>query len=132
MDEAAPAAGAAAEKKRRLLRRVPTPLVVTTLGIALTAWLLPAFTRQWDDRQKAQELKANTVSQMAAATADAVLQSKRVQRQAAEGESVKGPFRSLGAAGDARDRRALDDDAGLSDAWLHESIKIEAKLRAYF
>jgi hypothetical protein len=61
MDEAAPpeAGTTAAEKKRPLLRRVPTSLLVTLLGIALTAWLLPAFTRQWDDRQKAQELQSH-------------------------------------------------------------------------
>src|SRR5438874_375987 len=69
MDDA-PAAGAAAEKKRRLLRRVPTSLLVTLLGIALTAWLLPAFTRQWDDRQKSHELAASLIGESAAANAD--------------------------------------------------------------
>ena len=72
MDEAAPEAGQAAGKKRPLLRRVPTSLVVTLIGIALTAWLLPAFTRQWDDRQKAHELKASIVTDMASATAQMV------------------------------------------------------------
>jgi hypothetical protein len=31
--------------------RVPTSVVVTVLGAALTVWLGPAFTRQWEDRQ---------------------------------------------------------------------------------
>jgi hypothetical protein len=74
-EEAAPEAGAAVEKKRPLLRRIPTPLIVTLLGIGLTAWLLPAFTRQWDDRQKAHEIKAALAFQIAAATADAVTRS---------------------------------------------------------
>ncbi len=53
MDQAAPAeAGTAVEKKRPLLRRVPTPLIVTLLGIVLTAWLLPAFTRQWETARR--------------------------------------------------------------------------------
>jgi hypothetical protein len=36
---------------------VPTSVVVTLLGAAATVWLAPAFTRQWDDRQAARELK---------------------------------------------------------------------------
>jgi hypothetical protein len=42
----------------RLRLRVPTSVVVTLLGAALTVWLAPAFTRQWDDRQAARDLKA--------------------------------------------------------------------------
>ena len=42
---------------RRLRLRVPTSVVVTLLGAALTVWLAPAFTRQWDDRQAARDLK---------------------------------------------------------------------------
>src|SRR5262245_28789084 len=73
MDDAGPsAAGAVAEKKRPRLRRVPTSLIVTVVGIALTAWLLPALTRQWDDRQKAHELKVALVSEMSLATAEAL------------------------------------------------------------
>ena len=52
-----PTARVAVEKKRPLLRRVPRSLMVTLIGIGLSAWLLPAFTRQWDDRQKAHDLK---------------------------------------------------------------------------
>src|SRR4051812_9873136 len=73
MDEAAPAVGAAVEKKRPLLHRLPTSVVVTLLGVALTAWLLPAFTKQWDDRQKAHELKTAIVTDIASATAGAMI-----------------------------------------------------------
>jgi hypothetical protein len=77
MDEAAPAeAGAAAGKKRPLLRRVPTSLIVTLLGIGISAWLIPAFTRQWDDRQKALELKVAVVAQIASATSQALVRSR--------------------------------------------------------
>ena len=70
MTEAAPAEQAVeAEKKKRLFHRIPTSLLVTLVGIALTAWLLPAFTRQWDDRQKSHELSASLGAQMAASTA---------------------------------------------------------------
>src|SRR5215469_17017810 len=79
MSDAAPAAGAEeaakaepkAENKPllRRLRRPPTALLVTLLGIALTAWLLPAVTRQWNDRQSAHAVQAGIVSDMTAATA---------------------------------------------------------------
>src|SRR3954468_13838267 len=82
MTEAVPAEqAAAAEKKRPLLRRLPTSLIVTLLGIALTAWLLPAFTRQWDDRQKVRELHAQFADQIAATTAKALSRGALVARR---------------------------------------------------
>src|SRR5262245_62538084 len=59
-------------KARRRLPRIPTSVVMTLLAIALPAWLLPAFTRQWDDRQQAHDLKAAITSDMATATAGAL------------------------------------------------------------
>jgi len=44
--------------------KIPTSVVVTAVGIALTAWLLPAFTRQWDDRQKEHELKTALIAEV--------------------------------------------------------------------
>jgi hypothetical protein len=66
-----------AEPRQRSWRRVkvPTSVVVTLVGIALTAWLLPAFTRQWDDRQKARELKAGLASDMGKSTATVLYQA---------------------------------------------------------
>ena len=111
MDDAAPAAGAAAEKKpRRLLSRIPTSVIVTVLGIALTAWLLPAFTRQWDDRQKAHELKTSLVTEMTAATAAVLVHS----REALESPSRQGAL------------------ARTSVTWQLASIQIEERLRSYF
>ena len=43
---------------KSLRPRVPTSVVVTLLGAALTVWLAPAFTRQWEDRQDARDLQA--------------------------------------------------------------------------
>src|SRR3982751_5368573 len=89
MDEAAPAAaGTAAEKRRPFLRRLPTSLVVTLLGIGLTAWLLPALTRQWDDRQKAQEVKAALVREMAGASARVIVGSRHPIIRAAPGSQL--------------------------------------------
>src|SRR5262245_30256131 len=116
MDEAAPAAGAAAEKKRRLLRRPPTSLIVTLLGIALTAWLLPAFTRQLDDRQKAHELKAAVVGQAAAASARALTGGEQL---------------ILSARG-RRSSRILQPLPSAEREWAISSLEIESRLGAYF
>ena len=113
MDEAAPPeSGAAAEKKRPLLRRVPTSVIVTVVGIALTAWLLPAFTRQWDDRQKARELKANLVAAMSEAAVKPIVIVRRYYD----------PYTR-------REFAARDDAKG---AWLLASLQLEARLRTYF
>jgi hypothetical protein len=120
MDEAAPAeSGAAAEKKPPLLRRVPTPLLVMLLGVALTAWLLPAFTRQWDDRQKARDLKAGLVAEIASATSQALVQSREAKQR---------DFRRAIPNGTLAGFRGYER---LEDSWLRQSIKIQSKLRAY-
>lgn len=120
MDEASPAeAEAAPEKKRPFLHRVPTSLLVALVGIALTAWLLPAFTRQWDDRQKAHELKAALATQLAVATAKSVIRS-REELRVVLGKPNGGAYMFEGAY------------IHLEESWLADSIEIEAKLRADF
>ena len=112
MGEALPAeAGDAPVKKRPHRIRVPTSLVVTLVGIALTAWLLPAFTRQWDDRQKAQELETSLVTEMTAATAAALVNSRDALTDSVAGAAQ---LESVNAA------------------WQLASIQIEEKFRAYF
>jgi hypothetical protein len=91
--------------------KIPTSVIVTLVGIALTAWLLPAFTKQWDDRQKARELKAALVADIASSSAKAMVQTDRA-RSSAPGREV------------------LVTRAG--DLWLLASVDIEARLRAYF
>jgi hypothetical protein len=81
---------------------------VTVLGIALTAWLLPAFTRQWDDRQKAQQVKSGIVANIAAASGHALT----------GGEAIW--------AGRAVNRSEV------ADQWSLASIEIQSQLRAYF
>ena len=98
-----------ARERRRI--RVPTSVLVTLAGIALTAWLLPAFTRQWDDRQKAHDLQAEIVAAMASATAQAIVQTDRAET-VAQNRAV------------ARRQTA--------DAWLLARLALEARLRAYF
>ena len=92
--------------------RVPTSVALTLAGIALTAWLLPAFTRQWDDRQKSRELKANLVAQMSAASVKPIVVVRRYYDP-----NTKAAFAARDAA---------------MAAWLLESLQLEARLRTYF
>lgn len=87
--------------------RVPTAVVLTILGAALTAWLLPAFTRQWEDRQKARELKADLVIQMSRTTVSSVLDGYYVFRKPTRAEPAK-------------------------DRWRLNNLQIQAQLRTYF
>jgi hypothetical protein len=91
-------------------------LIVTLLGIALTAWLLPAITRQWDDRQKAHELKATLAADLASATARSLVEARAAARALVPGTAPQGL---------AATRR-------LNDMWLLDRLKIDAKLGAYF
>jgi hypothetical protein len=99
----------AADKKRQLHRRVPTSLLVTLLGIALTAWLLPAVTHQWDDRQKAHDVKAAMVADQVSMTARALVVGEQ-----------------------SSPKRAQQISQQRRDAWLLASAEIEARLHAYF
>jgi len=83
-------------------------LLVTLLGIALSAWLLPAITHQWNDRQKAQDLRAAVVADMASATAHALN----------GGEAIW--------SGNPVDRQHVLDE------WAVASLEVETRLRAYF
>jgi len=99
-------------------RRTPTALVVTLVGLLLSAWLLPALTRQWDDRQKANELKVSLST--AVATADArvmtnVLVMARNTRQ-----------------GDQRHHRRLLVVSPMERDWVVTSSELGARMFAYF
>jgi hypothetical protein len=94
------------ESKRSLLR-VPTPIVVTLLGALLTVWLAPAFTRQWDDRQSARDLKA-------ALAEDMVSSAARTIREGAPLAEGQGRF-----------------DAILG-RWLESGLKVQVREKAFF
>jgi hypothetical protein len=102
------------EKPRRERRRlhVPTSVLVTVLVAAFSVWVAPAFTRQWDDRQKEHELKALLVAGIGDATAR-VLTDGEDALSAKHGDSV----RRLPPA---------------MRAWDITGLKIETRLRAYF
>jgi hypothetical protein len=82
MEESAPAAApppddaTAAEETRkdkpvpeRRRFHVPTSLLVTILLAIVSVWIAPALTRQWEDRQKERELKAEIIDEVTTRTA---------------------------------------------------------------
>jgi hypothetical protein len=97
-----------ARERRRL--RVPASVLVTVLVAALSVWVAPAFTRQWEDRQKARDLQAATAELISAGSASAL------------GETL--------ALADAP-----PDDVNIQRVrreWLVTRYRIQARLDGYF
>jgi hypothetical protein len=80
--------------------------VFTVVGALFTLWVLPAFGRQWEDRQKARELQASLIEDIAVASSEA----EAAAETATDGE---------------------DADAAWNE-WQVEQNKVDARLRAYF
>lgn len=95
-------------------RSIPKSLVIAVIGIGLSSWLIPAFTRQWDDRQKAGDLKAALVTQMATATGRAVLDAQALS-------NVNPGTRPSPAA-----------RAAAVKEWSVAALEVKARLGAYF
>lgn len=109
-DEASKAADPAAASRLRRWTRIPKAVLVSLLGLTLTAWLLPALTRQWDDRQREHELKAAIVADMASSTARALV----------GGEAIWSG------------RLAKQGRMRIGDEWALSALEIEAQIRSYF
>jgi hypothetical protein len=105
---------AAPAERARFRLRIPKAVLVTVLGFALSAWLVPAMTRQWDDRQKEHELKAGVVADMASVSAQALV----------GGEAV------WSSAGKRRVPEPKPTPA--QKEWELSTLGLEARLRAYF
>jgi hypothetical protein len=128
MTEAAPAEQTVAtEKKKRLFHRIPTSLLVTLIGIALTAWLLPAFTKQWDDRQKARELKVALVSEMSGATARALSEAHDIMVRTSDRQAGSAKAGVPSALTEA----SWEPMPAPEKEWARSSVRIEAELRAH-
>jgi hypothetical protein len=92
--------------------RAPKPVLMVLFGAAISAWLVPAFTRQWQDRQKEREIKVALVSEISHSTSNALVTSQFVASRAlADGQAEY-------------NRISLD--------WAQRSAQVEAKLAAYF
>jgi hypothetical protein len=103
-----------AEAKPFRWPRVPTPIVVAFLGVVLGSWLIPAFTRQWDDRQKAGELKASIVAEIASATGRALLDAHEASIAPSGAPLSPGSIPTAGKD------------------WSVANLEIRARLQAYF
>jgi hypothetical protein len=99
-------------QRRRV--RVPTSVLVTVLVAAFSVWIAPAFTRQWEDRQKVRELRAAFAGEIATATANALSGGSEASRRGAELET----------------RRELL--APVRANWDVAALRVETKLRAYY
>jgi hypothetical protein len=109
--EGAPPA-AVPSRWRSLWAHAPKPVLMVLFGAAVSAWLVPAFTRQWQDRQKEREIKVALVSEIGDSSSDALVTSQFVASGAL-------------TSGQAEYNR-------VSLAWARRSAQVEARLRAYF
>ena len=93
---------------------VPMPIMVAVVGLLLGSWLLPAFTRQWDDRQRAGELKAAIVADVASVTGRALMSAHEAATATSGGPQPAGSAPTAGTE------------------WSISSLEIRATLQAYF
>ena len=126
---AAPAAGVEGAQGARPLHRlrprwlahIPKTIVATAVLTLLSAWIFPALSHQWQDRQKAREMTASIVSQIGKNTSDALVTSAFVN------------FNRF-ASSDDPSRRGFNQDVfnQLDREWRTSSAEVDAELRAYF
>jgi hypothetical protein len=94
--------------------QIPTPIIVAVLGVVLGSWLLPAFTRQWDDRQKAGDLKASLVTEMASVTGRALMSAREASVSPVAERALEGAMPAAGKD------------------WSLADLQVRARLQAYF
>jgi hypothetical protein len=95
------------EKPARRRLHVPTSVLVTVLVATLSVWVAPALTRQWDDRQKARDLKVSLAQEISTGTARTL------------GDGIAAAM-------------VGDDVRPILTAWEVARLNVEAKLRLYF
>ena len=113
---------AADEKPTRLSevsRFFAHPLLIAVCVAVLVNWLIPNFTRKWQNHQQALEIKTGLVSDMGAAVSNAVM----------TGRFIAGGLISSSSADPRADQRAFNDGYR---AWTTNNASIGAKLQAYF
>jgi hypothetical protein len=108
--------------RRFRLPSIPKALALTVAGTLLTAWLIPALTRQWQDQQRAQELRAAIVTRIGRDTTDALVLSSFIAN--GRFEAVRDPKRPF------RVPMKLFNDLDLR--WERNRREIGAQLEAYF
>jgi hypothetical protein len=96
------------------------PLVIAVLAAAFSALLIPHFTRQWQDRQREQELKQSLLEEVSTSSTTAVRQAISLaggQNRAAGGETGEG---------------ASDIYAVLRNSWLIRRASPRSRIIVYF
>jgi hypothetical protein len=122
----APAAEEPPSKKRRGFRP-PTSVLVTIVVAALSVWIAPALTRQWDDRQKARELQVRLVELVSSSTAQ--VQSELAPIAVQEPIPLKGNYL---AAYDARVHKVQGAITVAFNHWELSRLKVDTRLRIYY
>jgi hypothetical protein len=113
-----------AVRPRRLVGRrisVPKPLLATVAATLATAWIFPALSHQWQDRQKAKELTAGLVTQVGSDTSGALVTSSFLTNN--RFPSSSDPSRP-GFNQEVFNRLDLE--------WRTSAAEIEAQLQAYY
>jgi hypothetical protein len=132
VSDAAPPASAAAGSAQRARSRLraltlrwpawlPKTVVVTAALTLLTAWVLPALSHQWQDRQRARELTAGLVSEIGKNTSHALVTSSFLtyNRFASSTDPSRPGF-----------NQEVYNQLDLE--WRTSSAEVEAQLQAYF
>jgi hypothetical protein len=107
-----------------LVRRRPwlSKSVLATVAATLaTAWLFPALSHQWQDRQKAKELTAGLVSQIGSNTSQALVTSSFVTNN-----------RFPSTSDPSKPGYSQEEFNRLDLQWRTSSAEIEAQLQAYY
>jgi hypothetical protein len=94
------------------------PLLITVVAALLGSWLIPQLTRDWQDHQKALEIKTGLVSEMSKSVGDAVATSRFIASGLIAGAE----------ADPHAEQRAWN--SAYRD-WTSASASIGAKLEAY-
>ena len=101
--------------------RLPKSILVTAAVTVATAWLFPALSHQWQDRQKAKEVTAAIVSRIGSDTSQALVTSSFLTYNRFHASDQPSKF---GFNQDVFNKLDLD--------WRTSSAEIEAQLQAYY
>ena len=104
---------------RELSNGLAHPFVIAVVIALLGNFLIPNFTRKWQDHQKALEIKTGLVSDMGESISDAVM----------SGRFISAGLVSRSSSDPRADQRAFNDGYR---AWTTSNASIGAKIQAYF
>ena len=140
--------GGKGDRAARVRAAFRHPLAITALSALAASLLIPAFTHQWQDRQKERDLKTELATSLDELTTRAVVAARIViERRFREAQTTDARQEDLDAAAEGRrpqaaraHRRALERerDAAAStfiqlfSDWLVTRSVIRSKLGAYF